>query len=107
MSTPNSSACALRTLQFGHMSVTVEKQMVHETKGDTVAPGAEGLLNLQPDDFVFYVGGYPSNFKVSLAWACSRPRALIPANPAGCLASVRPSALSSSFWVCLGAGAAP
>ncbi|XP_032950485.1 laminin subunit alpha-5 [Rhinolophus ferrumequinum] len=52
-----------RTLQFGHMSVTVEKQMVHETKGDTVAPGAEGLLNLQRDDFVFYVGGYPSNFQ--------------------------------------------
>uniref|UniRef100_A0A8C6QSK2 Laminin, alpha 5 n=1 Tax=Nannospalax galili TaxID=1026970 RepID=A0A8C6QSK2_NANGA len=51
-----------RTLQFGHMSVTVEKQMVHEIKGDTVAPGMEGLLNLHPDDFVFYVGGYPSNF---------------------------------------------
>ncbi|XP_058990727.1 laminin subunit alpha-5 isoform X1 [Mustela lutreola] len=51
-----------RTLQFGHMSVTVEKQMLHETKGDTVAPGAEGLLNLRPDDFVFYVGGYPSHF---------------------------------------------
>ncbi|KAM7125584.1 laminin subunit alpha-5 [Molossus nigricans] len=51
-----------RTLQFGHMSVTVEKQMIHETKGDTVAPGAEGLLNLKPDNFVFYVGGYPSNF---------------------------------------------
>lgn len=51
-----------RTLQFGHMSVTVEKQMVHEIKGDTVAPGMEGLLSLQPDDFVFYVGGYPSNF---------------------------------------------
>lgn len=58
---------ALRTLQFGHMSVTVEKQMVHEIKGDTVAPGMEGLLSLQPDDFVFYVGGYPSNFTVSLA----------------------------------------
>ena len=41
--------------------------MVQETKGDTVAPGAEGLLNVQPDDFVFYVGGYPSNFTVSLA----------------------------------------
>ncbi|XP_030896382.1 laminin subunit alpha-5 [Leptonychotes weddellii] len=51
-----------RTLQFGHMSVTVEKQMLHETKGDTVAPGAEGLLSLRPDDFVFYVGGYPSHF---------------------------------------------
>ncbi|KAK2110293.1 hypothetical protein P7K49_010039 [Saguinus oedipus] len=57
---------ALRTLQFGHMSVTVERQMIQETKGDTVAPGAEGLLSLQPDDFVFYVGGYPSNFTVSL-----------------------------------------
>lgn len=41
--------------------------MIHETKGDTVAPGAEGLLNLQPNDFVFYVGCYPSNFTVSLA----------------------------------------
>ncbi|XP_049633449.1 laminin subunit alpha-5 [Suncus etruscus] len=51
-----------RSLQFGHMSVTVEKQMVHETKGDTVAPGPEGLLSLAPDDFVFYVGGYPKNF---------------------------------------------
>uniref|UniRef100_A0A2I3HEX1 Laminin subunit alpha 5 n=1 Tax=Nomascus leucogenys TaxID=61853 RepID=A0A2I3HEX1_NOMLE len=51
-----------RTLQFGHMSVTVESQMIQETKGDTVAPGAEGLLNLRPDDFVFYVGGYPSTF---------------------------------------------
>ncbi|CAO2577350.1 Laminin subunit alpha-5 [Lemmus lemmus] len=51
-----------RTLQFGHMSVTVERPMVEEIKGDTVAPGLEGLLSLQPDDFVFYVGGYPSNF---------------------------------------------
>lgn len=51
-----------RILQFGHMSVTVENQMVQETKGDTVAPGAEGLLSLQPDDFVFYVGGYPRGF---------------------------------------------
>lgn len=41
--------------------------MAHETKGDTVAPGMEGLLSLQPDDFVFYVGGYPSNFMVGLA----------------------------------------
>lgn len=49
------------------MSVTVENRMVQETKGDTVAPGAEGLLSVQPDDFVFYVGGYPSNFTVSLA----------------------------------------
>ncbi|XP_006896997.1 PREDICTED: laminin subunit alpha-5 [Elephantulus edwardii] len=51
-----------RTLQFGHMSITVEKQMVHETKGDAKAPGHEGLLSLRPTDFVFYVGGYPRNF---------------------------------------------
>ncbi|XP_035865899.1 laminin subunit alpha-5 isoform X3 [Phyllostomus discolor] len=51
-----------RTLQFGHMSVTVENRVIQETKGDTVAPGDEGLLSLQPDDFVFYVGGYPSSF---------------------------------------------
>uniref|UniRef100_A0A8C5KKY7 Laminin, alpha 5 n=1 Tax=Jaculus jaculus TaxID=51337 RepID=A0A8C5KKY7_JACJA len=63
-----------RTLQFGHMSVTVEKQMVHETKGDTVAPGMEGLLSLQPDNFVFYVGGYPSNFTppAPLNFSCYR-----------------------------------
>lgn len=57
-----------RILKFGHMSITVEKQTVHEIKGDTVAPGAEGLLNLQPSDFVFYVGGYPKSFTVSLDW---------------------------------------
>ncbi|XP_069892911.1 laminin subunit alpha-5-like [Dipodomys merriami] len=51
-----------RTLQFGHMSITVENQVIQEIKGDTVAPGMEGLLNLRPDDFVFYVGGYPDNF---------------------------------------------
>lgn len=51
-----------RTLQFGHMSVTVDDPTVQETKGDAVAPGVEGLLSLQPDDFVFYVGGYPSSF---------------------------------------------
>lgn len=62
---PHPSSWALRTLQFGHMSVTVEKQTVHETKGDVVAPGAEGLLDLRPEDFVFYVGGYPSSFMVS------------------------------------------
>lgn len=91
MSTPNPFACALRTLQFGHMSVTVEKQMVHETKGDTVAPGNEGLLNLDPSDFVFYVGGYPSNFTVS------------PAGPAGC-----PSCHTELLlWVLSGVGRRP
>ncbi|XP_051832660.1 laminin subunit alpha-5 [Antechinus flavipes] len=51
-----------RILQYGHMSVTMEKQMVHETKGDSVYPGDQGLLNFKTQDFVFYVGGYPSNF---------------------------------------------
>lgn len=51
--------------------------MVHEIKGDTVAPGMEGLLNLHPDDFVFYVGGYPSNFTVGLAQSWS-VRAVLP-----------------------------
>ncbi|XP_038605812.1 laminin subunit alpha-5 [Tachyglossus aculeatus] len=51
-----------RTLQFGHMSVTLEKQTVHETKADGVSPGDQGLLNFQPHNFVFYVGGYPSGF---------------------------------------------
>lgn len=56
------------------MSVTVERHTVQEIKGDTVAPGLEGLLSLRPDDFVFYVGGYPSNFTVSLAQPLGSPR---------------------------------
>ncbi|NWI21159.1 LAMA5 protein, partial [Crypturellus soui] len=51
-----------RILQYGHMSVIVERQMVHETKGDSVAKGEQGLLNLDPRNVVFYVGGYPSSF---------------------------------------------
>lgn len=42
---------ALRILQFGRMSVTVENRDGPRDQG-TVAPGAEGLLNVQPDDFV-------------------------------------------------------
>uniref|UniRef100_A0A663MV19 Laminin subunit alpha 5 n=1 Tax=Athene cunicularia TaxID=194338 RepID=A0A663MV19_ATHCN len=51
-----------RILQYGHMSVIVERQTVHETKGDSVAKGEQGLLNLDPHNVVFYVGGYPSSF---------------------------------------------
>uniref|UniRef100_A0A8C3RW26 Laminin subunit alpha-5 n=1 Tax=Chelydra serpentina TaxID=8475 RepID=A0A8C3RW26_CHESE len=51
-----------RILQYGHMSVIVEKQTVHETKGDSVAKGEQGLLNLEPHNVVFYVGGYPAGF---------------------------------------------
>lgn len=61
------------------MSVTVEKPTVQEIKGDTVAPGLEGLLSLQPEDFVFYVGGYPSNFTVSLAQPRGSPGACLTA----------------------------
>lgn len=80
------------------MSVTVEKQMLHETKGDTVAPGAEGLLSLRPDDFVFYVGGYPSHFTVSLAWwgAARHSCPSKSCSMSGCTLSALP-------WVCLGA----
>ncbi|XP_069506839.1 laminin subunit alpha-5 isoform X2 [Ambystoma mexicanum] len=52
-----------RILQYGHMSVIVEKkQNLHETKGDSTAKGKQGLLNLNPSQVVFYVGGYPSSF---------------------------------------------
>lgn len=49
------------------MSVIMERQTVHETKGETVAKGEQGLLNLDPRNVVFYVGGYPSSFTVSQA----------------------------------------
>lgn len=43
---------------------------MHETKGDSVAKGEQGLLNLDPRNVVFYVGGYPSSFTVR--WATGR-----------------------------------
>ncbi|XP_026553187.1 laminin subunit alpha-5 isoform X1 [Pseudonaja textilis] len=51
-----------RILQYGHMSVTVEKQTLHETKGDSVAKGEHGLFNFRPHNTVLYMGGYPSSF---------------------------------------------
>lgn len=56
-----------RILQYGHMSVIVERQRVLEIKGDSVAKGEQGLLNLDPRNVVFYVGGYPSSFTVRRA----------------------------------------
>lgn len=53
-----------RILQYGQMSVIVERQTVHETKGDSVAKGEQGLLNLDPHNVVFYMGGYPPSFMV-------------------------------------------
>lgn len=40
---------------------------MHETKGESVAKGEQGLLNLDPRNVVFYVGGYPSSFTVRQA----------------------------------------
>ncbi|MGH0140359.1 UNVERIFIED_CONTAM: hypothetical protein FKN15_048109 [Acipenser sinensis] len=51
-----------RILQYGQMSVTVDKTTSLVTKGNTVAGGDEGLLKLTPSDTVFYVGGYPPDF---------------------------------------------
>ena len=56
-----------RILQYGQMSMSSEA-----TEGDQSvtkaamfeAGGDQGLLNLMTDDTVFYVGGYPSTFKV-------------------------------------------
>uniref|UniRef100_A0A8C3MQ95 Laminin subunit alpha-5 n=1 Tax=Geospiza parvula TaxID=87175 RepID=A0A8C3MQ95_GEOPR len=66
-----------RILQYGHMSVIVERQRVHEIKGDSVAKGEQGLLNLDPRSMVFFVGGYPSSF--------TPPPALRYPNYRGCL----------------------
>uniref|UniRef100_H0ZBT3 Laminin subunit alpha 5 n=1 Tax=Taeniopygia guttata TaxID=59729 RepID=H0ZBT3_TAEGU len=66
-----------RILQYGHMSVIVERQRVLEIKGDSVAKGEQGLLNLDPHNVVFYVGGYPSSF--------TPPPALRYPNYRGCL----------------------
>uniref|UniRef100_A0A8C9UHG8 Laminin subunit alpha-5 n=1 Tax=Serinus canaria TaxID=9135 RepID=A0A8C9UHG8_SERCA len=66
-----------RILQYGHMSVIVERQRVHEIKGDSVAKGEQGLLNLDPRNVVFYVGGYPASF--------TPPPALRYPNYRGCL----------------------
>ncbi|XP_053562862.1 laminin subunit alpha-5 isoform X2 [Bombina bombina] len=51
-----------RILQYGQMSIFVEKQTLHEIKGDSTASGEEGLLNLDPKRLVFYIGGYPPEF---------------------------------------------
>uniref|UniRef100_A0A8B9SV76 Laminin subunit alpha 5 n=1 Tax=Anas platyrhynchos TaxID=8839 RepID=A0A8B9SV76_ANAPL len=68
-----------RILQYGQMSVIVERQTVHETKGDSVAKGEQGLLNLDPHNVVFYVGGYPPSIwwgnqdQTCLIWFRSQP----------------------------------
>lgn len=52
-----------RILQYGQMSVTVQKSDRQlETKGTVIAKGQLGLLNVDPQKLIFYVGGYPSEF---------------------------------------------
>lgn len=55
-----------RILQYGQMSMSSEATEGDQrvTKANVEAGGDNGLLNLLTDDTVFYVGGYPSNFKV-------------------------------------------
>ncbi|KAG8566984.1 hypothetical protein GDO81_013453 [Engystomops pustulosus] len=52
-----------RILQYAQMSIFVTKDSLHEFKGDSTASGEQGLLNLDPQRVVFYVGGYPAEFK--------------------------------------------
>ncbi|XP_048464505.1 laminin subunit alpha-4-like [Rhincodon typus] len=51
-----------RILQYGQISYSIEKGTVTETKGNGFAKGNAALLNLSPENVVFYVGGYPSEF---------------------------------------------
>lgn len=53
-----------RTLQFGRISYETSevKGTVNEARREGMAKGDGVLLNLNPEDLVFYVGGYPSNF---------------------------------------------
>ncbi|KAG2461856.1 LAMA5 protein, partial [Polypterus senegalus] len=47
---------------YGKMSITVDKGTAMVTKGDVIAQGDVGLLNLTASEAVFYVGGYPETF---------------------------------------------
>ncbi|KAM6977721.1 laminin subunit alpha-5 [Aplochiton taeniatus] len=51
-----------RILQYGQMAMSSETSERRVTKADVEAGGDKGLLNLQSDQTVFYVGGYPSTF---------------------------------------------
>lgn len=57
--------CGRRILQYGQMSQTSEtSEGDNVVKSQMEASGDQGLLNLLTDDTVFYVGGYPSSFRV-------------------------------------------
>lgn len=63
---PPISSCVSgrRILQYGQMSMARDGNE-RVTKAHIEAAGDQGLLNLLTEDTVFYVGGYPSTFKVS------------------------------------------
>ncbi|KAL1020659.1 hypothetical protein UPYG_G00002980, partial [Umbra pygmaea] len=50
-----------RILQYGQMSISSETHE-RQVKVEVEAGGDYGLLNLQTDETVFYVGGYPDSF---------------------------------------------
>ncbi|KAI5095781.1 laminin subunit alpha-5 isoform X1 [Silurus meridionalis] len=58
--TPFSSVVLERMLQYGQMSMNVAEG--RWVKQNVEAEGDLGLLNLSPNDTVFYVGGFPSTF---------------------------------------------
>ncbi|XP_078274826.1 laminin subunit alpha-5 [Rhinoraja longicauda] len=53
-----------RILQFGRISYETSevRGRVNEARREGMAKGDDVLLNLNPEDLVFYVGGYPSDF---------------------------------------------
>ncbi|KAL1020660.1 hypothetical protein UPYG_G00002990 [Umbra pygmaea] len=51
-----------RILQYGQMAISSETNERRVTKAEVEAGGDYGLLNLQTDETVFYVGGYPDSF---------------------------------------------
>ncbi|XP_045065442.1 laminin subunit alpha-5 isoform X2 [Coregonus clupeaformis] len=51
-----------RILQYGEMAMSLEISEPRVTKAVVEAGGDSGLLNLQTEDTVFYVGGYPDTF---------------------------------------------
>uniref|UniRef100_A0A8C9FFU8 Laminin subunit alpha 5 n=1 Tax=Pavo cristatus TaxID=9049 RepID=A0A8C9FFU8_PAVCR len=49
--------------QFAAININrLEMGVIHSEAGDSVAKGEQGLLNLDPHNVVFYVGGYPPSF---------------------------------------------
>uniref|UniRef100_A0AAZ3R377 Laminin subunit alpha-5 n=1 Tax=Oncorhynchus tshawytscha TaxID=74940 RepID=A0AAZ3R377_ONCTS len=51
-----------RILQYGQMAMSSELSEARMTKAVVEAGGDSGLLNLQTEETVFYVGGYPDTF---------------------------------------------